>query len=114
VIRKDLWSDAVWAGNFRPPAAAAAATTAYSPNQTFAAAAGTNLPGHSAVVRELAFARESLQSSLNYGGVSSRAVDGNPNAYYANGSCTHTQEQPNPWWQARCSTKSLNHSDAHQ
>jgi hypothetical protein len=97
VLRKDLWSDDVWSGKFRPPVAPA---TAYYPNRTAAATPAAAPPGQSAVVRELAFARETLQSSINYGGVSSRAVDGNPNGYYANGSCTYTQEQPNPWWQA--------------
>lgn len=51
--------------------------------------------------------RPTFQSTTAYGGVSSRAVDGNRNAIYSKGrSCTHTgngsnkrQEQTdNPWW----------------
>ena len=31
-------------------------------------------------------------------GAASKAVDGNSNPYFANGSCTHTKYQVNPWW----------------
>ena len=46
----------------------------------------------------LAFGKQTNQSSVEFGGVSSRAVDGISNAdYYAN-SCTHTGKELNPWW----------------
>ena len=46
----------------------------------------------------LAFGKQTDQSSVNFEGVSSRAVDGISNTdYYAN-SCTHTDKELNPWW----------------
>ena len=46
----------------------------------------------------LAFGKQTNQSSVSFGGVSSRAVDGISNTdYYAN-SCTHTDREYNPWW----------------
>ena len=46
----------------------------------------------------LAFGKQTNQSSVEFGGVSSRAVDGISNTdYYAN-SCTHTGKELNPWW----------------
>ena len=46
----------------------------------------------------LAFGKQTNQSSVEFGGVSSRAVDGISNTdYYAN-SCTHTDREYNPWW----------------
>lgn len=36
-------------------------------------------------------------SSVNLGGVASRAVDGNTNGNYSNNSCTHTQDENDPW-----------------
>ena len=46
----------------------------------------------------LAFGKQTNQSSVEFGGVSSRAVDGISNTdYYAN-SCTHTDKELNPWW----------------
>ena len=38
------------------------------------------------------------QSSTEEGGVASRAVDGNTNQIYLYGSCTHTVNEPSPWW----------------
>ncbi|XP_065051247.1 uncharacterized protein LOC135680930 isoform X2 [Rhopilema esculentum] len=38
------------------------------------------------------------QSSTGFGGVSSRAVDGNRNSQWGGGSCTHTNRDSNPWW----------------
>ncbi|XP_034533201.1 uncharacterized protein LOC117807966 isoform X2 [Notolabrus celidotus] len=38
------------------------------------------------------------QSSTNYGGVASRAIDGNPDSNYYSGSCTHTSYGPSHWW----------------
>ena len=46
----------------------------------------------------LAFGKQTNQSSVEFGGVSSRAVDGISNTdYYAN-SCTHTDIELNSWW----------------
>ncbi|MGB0384091.1 MAG: lamin tail domain-containing protein [Ardenticatenaceae bacterium] len=39
------------------------------------------------------------QSSTVYGGVASRAVDGNTNGVYSNGSVTHTNNDTNAWWE---------------
>ncbi|MCX5317030.1 discoidin domain-containing protein [Streptomyces sp. NBC_00154] len=40
------------------------------------------------------------QSSTAYGGVASHAVDGNTNGdFYGGGSVTHTNSDPNAWWQ---------------
>ena len=46
----------------------------------------------------LAFGKQTDQGSVNFDGVSSRAVDGISNTdYYAN-SCTHTDRELNSWW----------------
>ncbi|WP_066217786.1 galactose-binding domain-containing protein [Formosa haliotis] len=39
------------------------------------------------------------QSSTDYGGEPSRAIDGNTDGVFGNNSVTHTQEEENPWWQ---------------
>jgi hypothetical protein len=46
----------------------------------------------------VAVGKASSQSSTSSGGVSGRAVDGNPNANWAGSSCTHTDSETNPWW----------------
>lgn len=46
----------------------------------------------------LAYQRGTIQSSIDSGGVSSRAVDGNSNANFDAGSCTHTNDEKQPWW----------------
>ena len=46
----------------------------------------------------LALRRPTKQSSTGYGGVSSRAVDGNSNTRYGGRSCTHTNLDNRPWW----------------
>ena len=46
----------------------------------------------------LAFRKQTEQSSVQYGGVSSRAVDGISNPSYGAGSCTCTGRDYNPWW----------------
>ena len=38
------------------------------------------------------------QSSTGFGGVPSRAVDGNKNTQWGGRSCTHTNRQAKPWW----------------
>jgi len=39
------------------------------------------------------------QSSTGWGGSADKAVDGNTDGIYADGSVTHTQYNTNPWWQ---------------
>jgi hypothetical protein len=39
------------------------------------------------------------QSTTGYGGVASRAIDGNTNPVYGKGSITHTNEEKSPWWE---------------
>jgi type IV pilus assembly protein PilY1 len=48
---------------------------------------------------DLAAGRPTSQSSTNYGGVDSRAVDGNRDGVFANNSVTHTNSEYRPWWQ---------------
>ncbi|XP_070574980.1 uncharacterized protein [Ptychodera flava] len=45
-----------------------------------------------------AFQRNAIQSSEDYGGIASRAVDGNRDNVYDGQSCTHTGEEFEPWW----------------
>jgi hypothetical protein len=47
----------------------------------------------------LALGKRTAQSSTVLGGVSSRAVDGDPRGDWNNGSVTHTDTQDKPWWQ---------------
>jgi len=46
------------------------------------------------------------QSSTGYGGSASRAIDGNSNGKWGNGSVTHTAPNTNAWWQVRLSQTS--------
>ena len=46
----------------------------------------------------LAFGKQTDQSSVNFDGVSSRAVDGISNTDYCANSCTHTDRELNSWW----------------
>ncbi|XP_078588034.1 chorion peroxidase-like [Branchiostoma floridae x Branchiostoma japonicum] len=46
----------------------------------------------------LALGRPTQQSSVAFGGVPERAVDGNTNAVYSSRSCTHTENTDNNWW----------------
>jgi hypothetical protein len=47
----------------------------------------------------LALGRPATQSSVGYGGDPAKAVDGNTDGRYANGSVTHTFGSTQPWWQ---------------
>ena len=38
------------------------------------------------------------QSSMGWGGVASRAIDGNTNGQYNAGSCSHSLNANNNWW----------------
>ncbi len=46
----------------------------------------------------LALNKPTSQSSTDFNGSSSRAVDGNTNGVYSNESVTHTTMEPNAWW----------------
>ncbi|GMH44734.1 hypothetical protein BSKO_12686 [Bryopsis sp. KO-2023] len=67
--------------------------------QVFASGAGTGPPP--APIREqlVSFKKPTKQSSVGWGGVPARAVDGNRNSVYGAGSCTHTTFMAKPWWQ---------------
>jgi hypothetical protein len=43
--------------------------------------------------------KSATQSSTGWGGSADKAVDGNTDGVYANGSVTHTQYNANAWWQ---------------
>jgi hypothetical protein len=47
----------------------------------------------------LALSQSTLQSSTAWGGVSSRAVDGNTSGNWSENSVTHTVVENQPWWQ---------------
>ncbi|MDO6761413.1 carbohydrate-binding protein [Tamlana sp. 2_MG-2023] len=49
----------------------------------------------------LALGKTAEQSSVSHGGNPSRAVDGNTNGAWSNGSVTHTSSEAQPWWQVR-------------
>jgi len=57
--------------------------------------------GNNGSSTNLALAGVAEQSSLAHGGVPSRAIDGNTNGNWGNGSVTHTSNQYRPWWQVR-------------
>ena len=46
----------------------------------------------------LAYQKNTNQSSIPNEGVSSRAVDGNSNTNWGGGSCVHTSPEKQPWW----------------
>ncbi|MEM8862004.1 MAG: PKD domain-containing protein [Chloroflexota bacterium] len=50
-------------------------------------------------VTNLAENKSTTQSSTGWGGVSSRAVDGNTNGNWGNASVTHTGSNANAWWE---------------
>jgi len=47
---------------------------------------------------DMALGKPTKQRSTDYGGISSRAVDGNDDTNYRNRSCTHTRSGRNEWW----------------
>lgn len=49
--------------------------------------------------KNVALSKVAKQSTTDFGGVASRAVDGNTDGAYANGSQTHTSMQNNPFWE---------------
>ncbi|XP_068704515.1 uncharacterized protein [Montipora foliosa] len=48
--------------------------------------------------KNLAYKKSTAQSSTDYNGFSSRAVDENLGPYYSSKSCTHTRTETDPWW----------------
>ena len=46
----------------------------------------------------VALNKPASQSSTSYGGAASRAVDGNTDGVFSNGSVSHTTSQTNAWW----------------
>eukprot|EP00794_Sanderia_malayensis_P015892 gene15892-17492_t len=51
-----------------------------------------------ALQENIAYLKNTKQSSTDYLAPSSRAVDGNRNGYFSQGSCTHTLREKIPWW----------------
>lgn len=49
----------------------------------------------------LAYNKETNQSSTDFGGASNRAVDGNTSGIWRERSVTHTGNESRPWWQVR-------------
>ena len=47
---------------------------------------------------DLALNQPTDQASVIFGGVASRAVDGDSNTDWSSGSCMHTKEEKDPWW----------------
>lgn len=59
---------------------------------------GTSIPNQPEVIN-LAYHKSATQSSTLYGGVPGRAVDGNTDGSWSNGSVTHTKLDANAWWE---------------
>ena len=55
--------------------------------------------GTTSTSADLALNQPTSESSLGYGGVPSRAVDGNTDGVYGDNSVTHTGTDANSWWQ---------------
>lgn len=55
-------------------------------------------------VLNVAQGKSASQSSTDFGGVASRAVDGNTSGVFNAGSVTHTLTQSNPWWKVDLGT----------
>ena len=47
----------------------------------------------------LALGKQATQSSIDYNGIASRAIDGNTDGDYWHYSITHTEVEDQPWWQ---------------
>jgi len=47
----------------------------------------------------MALGKKVYQKTTGHGGVATRAVDGNTNTNWRGGSCSHTGDQENQWWQ---------------
>lgn len=58
-----------------------------------------NAGGSSAYFTNIAKGKACRASSVNFGGAASRAVDGNTNGAYSGNSCTHSNDENDPWWE---------------
>lgn len=61
--------------------------------------AGKTLKENSTSLTNIAKGKTCRASSVNYGGAASRAVDGNTNGVYSGNSCTHSNDENDPWWE---------------
>lgn len=52
----------------------------------------------------LALHKPTTQSSVDWGGLPERAVDGNTSGNFGDGSVTHTRGESNPWWEVDLGT----------
>ena len=51
------------------------------------------------LLQNVALNRNAVQSSqFNHYSGAGRAVDGNKDTLFQSGSCTHTNDEPDPWW----------------
>lgn len=57
------------------------------------------------VLPNLALQKPATQSTTGWGGLASRAVDGNTSGIYNQGSITHTAVQTDPWWRVDLGAK---------
>ncbi len=69
-----------------------------SKNQTATAVTTSSSSKGSAGVN-IAKGKQCKASSEAYGGVASRACDGNTNGAFGQNSCTHTNDENDPWWE---------------
>ncbi|MCP3920428.1 MAG: hypothetical protein GY711_33285 [bacterium] len=68
--------------------------------RTHAFVAGALISAPAAVAQtNLALTGTATQSSLGFGGVPERAIDGNTDGTYNNGSVTHTADLSDSWWE---------------
>jgi len=85
MVRKEEINMRAWTRHSWAACAAALALLAWSPAWT----------GESNV----ALSGTATQSSEAFGGSPGKAIDGNTDGIFGNGSVTHTAGEPNPWWQ---------------
>jgi len=57
-----------------------------------------NMPKNIPVFSNVALGRPAAQSSVGWGGVAARAVDGNTNKQWGGRSCTHSSQATGNWW----------------
>ncbi|MES2179981.1 MAG: discoidin domain-containing protein [Gemmatimonadota bacterium] len=58
----------------------------------------TNEPGVATAAQNVALGKRAVQSSTEFGGDASRAVDGRTDGVFNNGSVTHTANEKGAWW----------------
>ena len=77
------------------PSASPTSTPSASPSKS---ASPSSEPTPQCPPVNVALGQPASQKSTAFGGVSSRAVDGNTNSVFSAGSITHTNLDFNPWW----------------